>query len=140
MKPRTKSRILLGVTIGYVCLTFLLSSFAGATKIPVILFKFHRFDLIVHAIEYGILALFIFRYFVSLGLLSRRWIIWIGPIIISTLIGASNEIFQIFIQGRFAQISDAVANMIGAIVFIGWMRLKWHRKIILFPPQQSARE
>ncbi len=69
------------------------------------------FDKILHIIEYSILAILAIN---AVKLTSTRTIIII--IILGTVYGGLNEIWQTLVADRFASIYDAIANGIGMVI------------------------
>ncbi len=124
-KPKTW----LIITILYSLLTFALSLIAGDTKLPLMMFKFHRADLVIHAIEYAIFSLCVLKYLQTLGILAKKRWMYFMPILLTAVIGAANEGIQYFVPGRFPTVSDGVANVIGAMVpVLIWISIQSLRK------------
>lgn len=102
----------------YACFTFFLSSISdsGATA-----FKFltkHNLDLLFHAVEYGLFTLIILSFLKATGRINQSRLLWIIPILICGLVGAANEVYQIYVPGRFATWSDGIANVSGAALTV----------------------
>jgi VanZ family protein len=97
-------------------LALFLQSSIGTIKIPDIGVSW--FDKILHFIVFGILGLLTARGFRhSTGTRMRdRFMSW--SIIICILYGASDEIHQLWIPGRFASFWDWIADILGIITFI----------------------
>ena len=107
--------------IVYIAATVAVSSVRGGSLVPLgwILGK----DLILHAIEFGILAWFLLNYLLSTGKLLPWWRSALLTIIFCAVVGGLNELWQSFIPGRFPSPSDAVANVVGAVLMIAVFRL-----------------
>ncbi len=75
-------------------------------------------DKFYHAIEYGILAFFIRRALIyQPNLMVQRYANWL-TIVIASIYAVSDEIHQYFVPGRSADLSDAVADIIGATLVV----------------------
>ena len=74
-------------------------------------------DYILHFIEYGIFVFLAFRF------INKYWpnakLHYLTALIIIILFGASDEWHQSFVPGRFATVSDFLADTLGAIVSAG---------------------
>ena len=102
--------------IFYIAATFAVSSVRGNALVPLgwVLKK----DLILHAIEFGILAWFLLNYFLSTERLLPWWRSALLTTIICAVVGVLNEMLQFFIPGRFPSPSDAVANVVGTVLTV----------------------
>jgi VanZ family protein len=87
-------------------------------------------DYVLHFLEYGIFALTVV-WGLTAGLqreltLSGAALAWLGV----TLYAATDEFHQRFIPGRFASVSDFVADSTGAAFFlvVGYLFLKWRQR------------
>lgn len=69
-----------------------------------------------HILLFGILAVFLYRGFLSENMDKKKAAIW--SIALSTLYGASDEFHQSFTQGREGRIRDIVFDGVGASIFI----------------------
>jgi VanZ family protein len=81
-------------------------------------FNIPRFDLILHFIEYGMLAYLVISYFeVSPKCLSffNRALI---TVIFCGVIGGLNELWQIHVPNRTLSLADEVVNILGALVVV----------------------
>ena len=102
--------------IVYIAATFAISSVRGNALVPLgwVLKK----DLILHAIEFGILAWLVLSYLFSTGKLLPWWRSALLTTIVCAVVGGLNELWQSYIPGRFSSPSDAVANVVGTILMI----------------------
>ena len=114
-----KPAVWLAAAAIYAALTFVVSMIAGISILPRIKL---RIDLILHVIEYGILAWLILRYFRAVGWpLHWRSCAWI-TLLICAVVGGLNELLQTRIPGRFGDVNDMIANLVGAGLVIWWFR------------------
>lgn len=110
--------------IGYACLIFLVSSIPGR-DIPSIDIPF--LDKYTHFIEYAIFSFLTIRAFVFGGKFSRLTTLAIAVFFVTTLYGISDEIHQLFIDNRTAEVADVFADMFGGVLgIIAWVVV--HRK------------
>jgi len=120
------------MTITYTGMTFLLSRAPGTFRL--MRWKLwhifgNRTDLLLHYVEYGILAILMLLTFKAWSLLSRRP--WLGTTVVilaATLVGGLNEWTQAYTPGRSASWSDIVANLLGALSAVGVVWLFWSRR------------
>lgn len=107
----------------YMALIFVVSSMKQP-PLPTPKFEWLSIDKLYHFIEYAILSILLTIAFLNASpqRFSKKWI-WVSAAIISILYGASDEIHQAFVPGRFATISDWVSDVIGAIagVFVVYL-------------------
>ena len=100
----------------YMVLIFAVSSMKQP-PLPTPKFEWLSIDKIYHFIEFGILSVLLTIAFVNV---PPKWLsegrIWVTAALISILYGASDEVHQMFVPGRFATYSDFVSDAIGAIV------------------------
>lgn len=89
-------------------LIFVLSSVPDLAPPEVMQFRF--WDKVAHAVVYAVLGMLIARGWS--GTNSRYALL--GTIITGTLYGASDELHQFFVPGRFSQITDIVADALGS--------------------------
>ena len=72
-----------------------------------------------HAVEYGVLAALLLR-----GLVGARrhwvtvWAAW-NAVLLATLYAVTDELHQWFVPGRTAEVTDLIADALGAIVAAG---------------------
>ncbi len=102
------------MTVIYTVSTFVLSSFS---TLPRFLMLGHHFDWVLHAIEYGILAILVVNYVHAGGWISYRGAP-VATVIFCGLVGGANEWYQMFVPHRSAELGDEIANIIGAILFL----------------------
>ena len=109
------SRIAWTLTVGYMLLIFLISSIPyivqpgplGSREAPIV----------EHVIEYSVLGFLLSCSFSSTKK-TRKQIIFLA-VSVAILYGISDEIHQLFVQGRKCDIIDVLANSVGS--FIGVM-------------------
>ena len=82
----------------------------------------HLFDYAAHAFTFGVLAALIWRVLAP----RRGWVlpasIFSPPLLsalFSTLYAISDEVHQAFVPGRWAKVSDWLADMVGILVVVG---------------------
>ena len=71
-------------------------------------------DKLVHIVLYGVLGALVVR-----GLGGRGVRIWLGAAALAALYGVTDELHQIFIPFRSADVEDAVADAAGALLGAG---------------------
>lgn len=76
-----------------------------------------------HLIEYGILAILIYRAMIETEIDNKKAIIY--SIIIAGLYGASDEFHQSFIPGRGPAVRDVIIDTIGATIGINIWKTKF---------------
>lgn len=72
-----------------------------------------RFDKLVHFGAFAVFAVLLCRFFYRLTG-SVFWAVWLG-VVLGSLYGVSDEIHQSFVPGRFDDIYDLFADILGAI-------------------------
>ncbi len=99
----------------YMALIFAISSMQQP-PLPTPEFKWLSIDKLYHFIEFGILSVLLTIAFVNVPpkWLPEGWI-WVVAALISILYGASDELHQMFVPGRFATYSDWISDVIGSI-------------------------
>ncbi len=92
-------------------------------------FKWLSIDKLYHFIEYGILSVLLTIAFVNVPpkWLPESWI-WVVAALISILYGASDELHQMFVPGRFATYSDWISDVIGSIAGVLGVYLYYRRQ------------
>lgn len=97
--------------------------------LPTPKFEWLSLDKIYHFIEYGILSVLLTIALINAPpkWLPQNWI-WVTSAIISILYGASDELHQMFVPGRFATFSDFVSDAIGAIAGVVGVYFYYRRK------------
>lgn len=123
MKRNISSTVWLTISIAYMILTFIVSSMPYSSRL-MYQYRALRPDLILHFIEYAILAILLMKYLAVSGWLKRSSWSWWLPIIIGGVIGGANELLQAYVPNRFPSFSDAAANLIGAGVPVLWVRYR----------------
>ena len=108
-------------------LIFVISSLEQP-PLPMPKFEWLTIDKLYHFIEYGILSVLL-----SIALVKAppkrfptKWI-WITAALISILYGASDELHQKFVPGRYATLADWVADVIGSIAGVLGVYLYYNR-------------
>jgi len=83
-------------------------------------------DKIYHFIEYSIFSFLAFHAFVHTPLvtLSKNAIVW--AVLFTSFYGATDEIHQLFVQGRYASVIDWVFDVAGGFIGIVWVCL-WRK-------------
>ncbi|MDP8239764.1 MAG: VanZ family protein [Candidatus Hatepunaea meridiana] len=77
-------------------------------------------DWVLHALEYGALALCMLMYFHETRFTARQTLTaYLYTLLFSGTIGLLNEIWQARVPNRSPSWSDEVANLLGAALFIG---------------------
>ena len=97
----------------YAGLIFYLSSLP---VIPELILQVTRDTLILHAIEYAVLSLLLFRAFINSKTFRENAIHL--AIIITILYGITDEIHQNFVPGRVFSGLDIIANSIGSLAIL----------------------
>ena len=99
----------------YMALIFVVSSMKQP-PLPMPKFEWLSIDKLYHFIEYAILSILLTIAFLNAPpqRFPKKWI-WGTTAIISILYGASDEIHQAFVPGRYATIADWVSDVLGAI-------------------------
>ncbi len=112
----------------YMALIFVVSSMKQP-PLPTPKFEWLSIDKFYHFIEYAILSILLTIAFLKAPPqgFPKKWI-WVTAAIISILYGASDEIHQAFVPGRFATISDWVSDVFGAIAGVLGVYLYCRRK------------
>jgi len=106
--------------IAYCLAIYIQSDHPSPERLPTFAFS----DKVLHFAAYGLLGILFFRAYATLSLKDRRNMLILMSIASATLYGISDEIHQIFVPFRQADILDAVANAIGSIcgvtIFYYW--------------------
>ncbi len=122
------SRVWLILTVIYIVLTFVasgISDFSFLTKLTGNLLRMPEdSDILLHMIEYGVLAWFLLSYRSASGILEPWFRTVAVTILICALVGGLNELLQSKIPGRYPSIVDEIANILGSAVTVVWFRLK----------------
>jgi len=91
-------------------------------------------DSAAHALEYGVLGTLLLR-----GLTGGRWsrvTLWVAccAVLLAPLYGVTDEAHQWFVPGRTAEVSDLVADTLGATVAAG---LIWAWQLVGMAPRRT---
>jgi len=97
--------------LGYAALIFLMSSIPGS-DLPDM--PFISFDKIVHAIEFGLFGMLLFRAFRFPLSLPYPYLLTLG---VGVPYAALDEFHQLFVPGRSCDIRDFIMDILGLIVF-----------------------
>lgn len=81
-------------------------------------------DLLLHAIEYGLLAYLLLRWLDATDRLAPWWRTVAVTLLFCGVVGGLNELLQSQVPGRYPSVLDAVANIFGAAVVITVFRLR----------------
>ena len=99
------------VTLVYCVIIFALSSISRA---PAALQWITSYDLAIHAVVYAGLG-WLAGMTVRKGAVPwRGWRLWAAPIAFAAVYGASDEIHQFFVPGRYCALADWIADVAGA--------------------------
>lgn len=86
----------------------------------------------IHLIEFGVLALLVFRGLALDGILPGRHL-WLVAVVVTAAYGVTDEFHQSFVPGRYPSWLDVAYDVIGAIVGSS-VALVWvwcrHRKLV----------
>lgn len=96
--------------LAYCVIIFIVSSMQHPlpdTDIP-------NLDKFLHMVEYGILSYLIIRALIGSEVKLSRGRLIVLAVILTTLYGASDEIHQMFVPGRSAEILDVFVDLVGA--------------------------
>jgi|GEM_PF-5413669 len=121
---KLKPSFWLWISIAYMVLTFILSSQSYSTRF-LSQYRAIRPDLILHFIEYAILAILLMKYLAVAGWLQKSELSWWVPVIIGGVVGGANELLQFYVPYRVSSVSDALANLVGAGVPVLWTRFQF---------------
>jgi VanZ family protein len=70
-------------------------------------------QLTVHLIEFGVLALLLYR---ALSFRRGLFVQWVVVVVVTTVYGISDELHQSFVPGRYPSWLDIVFDAVGAIM------------------------
>ncbi|MGD9851358.1 MAG: VanZ family protein [Nitrospirales bacterium] len=113
-KPKTLLLWYWGPVVGYALLIVFLSAQSTPSQyIPGILYGLS--DKILHATEYGILALLLYRAFKHT--VNTKWTVGLS-ILTAVAFGVSDEIHQWFVPNREADFFDLLADGLGATLLV----------------------
>ncbi len=89
---------------------------------------FYFWDKFLHFIAFGILGIFTYRGFIHAEWRFIRINAALLSILLTIIYGATDEIHQSFVPGRYPSFTDWYADAAGAIFFIllySWIRRRW---------------
>lgn len=114
--------------IFYMALIFAVSSLQQP-PLPTPKFEWLSIDKVYHFIEYFILSVLLVIALVNVSpkWLPRQWI-WFAAGLISILYGASDELHQMYVPGRFATLSDWLSDVVGAIAGVVGANIYFNRR------------
>ncbi len=122
------SKYWLILTVAFIIITFILSGISDFSfvvkRIQLIFIIPSWIDLIVHAVEYAILAWLYLNYHCSKNCTESWTLTAFKTILLCGTIGGLNEFLQAFIPNRFPSLLDEIANLFGAVIVIGLFILK----------------
>lgn len=72
-------------------------------------------DLVVHPLEFGVLAILAYRLLASYPAIRRRYAL-LGALLFATAYGALDEFHQSFVPGRSATLGDLGLDILGALI------------------------
>ena len=107
-------------------LILFLQSSTGTIRLPDV--GFDWFDKVVHFFVFGVLGLFMARGFKNSDYRSFREHYFKFSMIISIVYGAFDEVHQYFVPGRYASVSDWIADALGIILAVGIFKYLSDRK------------
>jgi VanZ family protein len=110
--PRTDCRWFL-TALFYFGFISVLSSIPGKTISDL---GFVLWDKAVHFAVYGPLGFFLGLAFSTRPGVHRKWAALASAVIATTLLGALDETHQLFVEGRFSSVDDAIADTLGGLV------------------------
>jgi VanZ family protein len=109
----------------FIMLAIFIQSSTGKINIPD--FGIDWFDKVLHFIAFGLLGLLTAHGLKHAGnrFLQKNYL-W-SSLLICIIFGATDEIHQLYIPGRYASIYDWIADILGILLFVSIYRL-WQRK------------
>ncbi|MHC4224400.1 MAG: VanZ family protein [Planctomycetota bacterium] len=112
----------------YMALIFAVSSVPDHREDTDSLIKWVRPELqnLAHIPAYALLTWLWWRALAFRGLPRRRAVLLAAGIAIAY--GALDEFHQYFVEGRFASVTDAIMNALGAALVVAWAFLRTERK------------
>ena len=96
----------------YCLFIYIQSDHPSPEQIPV----FPYVDKVLHVTAYGIMGILFFRAYQTLRFKDNMKMLMFLSVVSASLYGISDEIHQSFVPFREAEVADAVADMIGAII------------------------
>ena len=95
----------------YCLAIYIQSDFPASEHIPTFEFS----DKVVHFLAYAVMGVLFYRAYQTLRFKDNLRMLVLISIVSATLYGVSDEIHQYYVPFRDASITDAIANMLGAI-------------------------
>lgn len=106
-----------GLLVGYAACIFTLSAIPGHS-LPAVRVS----DKLIHVGEYGLLGVLLCRALGGVTAWPRTRIAFLSALA-AILYGASDELHQLFVPQRSAELADVVANSLGATLAVwGWLK------------------
>ena len=96
----------------YCLFIYIQSDHPSPEQIPI----FPYVDKVLHATVYGILGILFYRAYQTLKLKDNIKMLMFLSVASASLYGISDEIHQSFVPFRQAEVADAIADMLGAIL------------------------
>ncbi len=121
------TKLSLVVTLGYMCLLFILSSIPGGRENGLVSTRVAN---MLHVPAYGLLALLWIFTLGDHGVTEHRSMC--VAFLVASVYGALIELNQVWIPGRFPSVFDVMLNVAGSLIFI-WLYwwLKLHRSFLV---------
>jgi len=119
-KPRELCKVVFrwGLLVGYMACIFTLSAIPG-NFLPDV----SAGDKLIHAGEFGLLAVLIYRVFGTHATTWPRARLALLSILGAILYGTTDEFHQIFVPQRATELADVVADSLGATLAVwGWLK------------------
>jgi VanZ family protein len=91
-----------------------------------ILFLSPSLQNLAHIPAYALLTWLWWRALASRGLTRHRAVLFAAGVAVAY--GALDEFHQYFVEGRFASVTDALMNALGAALVVAWAFLRTERK------------
>lgn len=107
----------------YMSLIFYLSSIPYPPR-PAEGIGIKKIQIVEHVIEFGILGVLLFLGFRALKFWNFREKAFIFALIFGIFYGIIDEFHQYFVPGRYAELSDIIANSLGVLLGILFVKLK----------------
>jgi VanZ family protein len=112
----------------YCLAIYIQSDLPASEHIPTFEFS----DKVVHFMAYALMGVLFYRAYQTLRIKNNLRLLVLISIVSATLYGISDEIHQYYVPFRDASISDAIANMLGAIcgvyLYHRWVRHKFGKQ------------
>lgn len=101
---------------------YMLALFTASSGPGVELPPGRNWDKVLHAGAFGVLALLSAWALMRGRLRAATWPVLLAACLITILYGASDELHQSFVPGRTADVSDLLADAVGAVAAAGAVR------------------